>query len=164
MTIELSKIGNTMPRVVPVMLNQGLSNILLFNGGNNFTTPPSVSVYGGGGSGASANATISNNQIDGLQVGSSGSLYTSLPKIIFSGGRLADTRDIHLLKILTILTIRNITGSMASVSEKMTSDFTWASKRLIEIRNGQGAISLPSAPIAKISGAYLIKDSFKKLG
>lgn len=62
-------------------------NVSVGTGGTGYTSAPSVSFSGGGGSGATAIATVdSNGSVNGVAVTSGGTGYTSAPTISFSGG------------------------------------------------------------------------------
>ena len=50
-------------------------------GGNGYTTPPTVTFSGGGGSGAVATATVSGGAVTALTVNNAGSGYTSAPTV-----------------------------------------------------------------------------------
>jgi len=63
-----------------------ISNIGIITGGSGYTTAPTVSITGGGGSGATATATISGGVVTGISITSAGSGYTSIPTVSFSGG------------------------------------------------------------------------------
>ena len=55
-------------------------------GGTGYTTVPNISITGGGGSGATAVANISNGSVVGVVVTSPGSGYTSAPTVTVTGG------------------------------------------------------------------------------
>ncbi len=55
--------------------------ITLSTGGQGYTLPPAVQISGGGGTGATAIATIANGVVTGLNVSSVGSGYTSAPTV-----------------------------------------------------------------------------------
>jgi len=55
-------------------------------GGSGYTSAPSVSITGGGGSGATAVATISSGVVTGVIITNTGSGYTTTPTVSFSGG------------------------------------------------------------------------------
>lgn len=67
-----------------------LLSIAPTNGGSGYTSQPTVSITGGGGTGATAQAILSNGKIVGFQVTSPGLGYTSPPTIIISGGNGVD--------------------------------------------------------------------------
>ena len=64
----------------------GVKSISLTSGGSSFTSAPTVSFSGGGGSGAAATAIVSGNSVVGLNLTSYGSGYTSAPTVTISGG------------------------------------------------------------------------------
>ena len=62
-------------------------NVSVGTGGTGYTSAPTVSFTGGGGSGAAATATIdSNGAVNGVAVTAGGTGYTSAPTVSFSGG------------------------------------------------------------------------------
>jgi hypothetical protein len=65
---------------------QDLNNLRVTNGGSGYTSAPSVHFNGGGGTGASATATVSGGQVTDIVVTSGGSGYTSAPDVVITGG------------------------------------------------------------------------------
>lgn len=63
-----------------------ISYIGVKNGGTGYTSAPSVSITGGGGTGASATATVSGGSVTGFTITNAGTGYTSVPTISISGG------------------------------------------------------------------------------
>ena len=63
-----------------------VSAITVNTGGSGYTTAPTVSFSGGGGSGATATATISGGAVTGFTITNCGSGYTAAPTVSFSGG------------------------------------------------------------------------------
>lgn len=62
-------------------------NVSVGTGGTGYTSAPTVSFSGGGGSDATATATIdSNGAVNGVAVTGGGTGYTSAPTVSFSGG------------------------------------------------------------------------------
>jgi len=51
------------------------------NGGSGYSSPPAVSITGGGGSGAAATASVSNGVVTGIVIANPGSDYTNPPAI-----------------------------------------------------------------------------------
>lgn len=51
------------------------------SGGNGYTSPPAVTITGGGGSGATATAIVSGGVVIGISAGLAGSGYTSVPTV-----------------------------------------------------------------------------------
>lgn len=56
-------------------------NITVDTGGSGYTTPPAVTITGGGGSGASATATVSGGAVTAITIVNNGSGYTSPPTV-----------------------------------------------------------------------------------
>jgi hypothetical protein len=63
-----------------------VSTVNISNGGSGYTSAPTVVFRGGGGSGASATAFVSNGAVTSIVMTSGGSGYTSAPAITFTGG------------------------------------------------------------------------------
>ncbi len=72
---------NTAPTVIA---DQGIGTMLIENGGSGYTTAPTVSFVGGGGSGAAATATVADGKVTGFEITNKGSGYTSSPTIILT--------------------------------------------------------------------------------
>jgi len=62
---------------------------VLTGGGSGYTSPPAVTILGGGGSGATAAATVTNGQVSGITILSAGSGYSSIPTITIAAPPLA---------------------------------------------------------------------------
>jgi hypothetical protein len=65
--------------------NKSVQQVLLINPGFGYTVAPKVKFIGGGGSGATATATIGNGIIGSINMTNIGSGYTTAPTITFSG-------------------------------------------------------------------------------
>ena len=63
-----------------------ITGIAVTSGGTGYTSAPTVVISGGGGTGATATATVSAGVITGITVNSGGTGYTSVPTISFTGG------------------------------------------------------------------------------
>jgi len=72
--------------------NKGLSvvDILISNGGSNYTAPPQVIIEGDG-TGATAQAYISNGKVSAIKITNSGSGYTKTPMVTLVGGNGSST-------------------------------------------------------------------------
>ncbi len=69
-------------KAVPVRTFDAISSIILYDNGAKYTSAPTVTISGGGGSGAVATTTINSvGQVSGITVTSPGSGYTSDPII-----------------------------------------------------------------------------------
>jgi hypothetical protein len=64
----------------------GVAGVTITNGGSNYPNSTTVSISGGGGTGATGTATISSKTIVGVTITNAGSGYTSAPIVSFSGG------------------------------------------------------------------------------
>jgi hypothetical protein len=86
---------NTFFRVTSVKVDvQGVvSEINVTNQGSGYSasSPPSVSISGGGGSGATAKAIVEDGKIKRVDITDSGSGYTSVPTVSFGSGSAAAT-------------------------------------------------------------------------
>jgi hypothetical protein len=60
--------------------------VMVTSGGSGYTTAPTVSLSGGGGSGAVATAIVGGGAVTAVKLTSMGTGYTSAPTVAFSGG------------------------------------------------------------------------------
>ncbi|MDR3638959.1 MAG: proprotein convertase P-domain-containing protein [Isosphaeraceae bacterium] len=97
--------------------NQGIKSVSVTNGGSGYTTAPTVTITGGGGSGAAAYATISGGLVTSITLTSAGSGYTSTPTVTLTGGGGTGARAAALFQ--TIPT----TGQTFSSTITLPSDF-----------------------------------------
>src|SRR5260370_42238959 len=58
-----------------------VTSITVVNGGSGYTSAPTVTITGGGGSGASATASVSGGAVTGITVNNAGLGYTSPPTV-----------------------------------------------------------------------------------
>jgi len=63
-----------------------IGSITVFNQGSGYTQAPTVTITGGGGTGATAVAKISNGKVVSITVTNAGSGYTSTPTVAITGG------------------------------------------------------------------------------
>jgi hypothetical protein len=63
-----------------------VDTVTVTNGGTGYTSAPTVSFTGGGGTGAMGVATIANGQVTAVTITNSGTGYTSAPTVNFTGG------------------------------------------------------------------------------
>jgi hypothetical protein len=63
-----------------------LDEIRLTNAGTGYTTAPTVTLTGGGGTGATATAQVAGGKVTGFTITNPGTGYTSAPDVAFTGG------------------------------------------------------------------------------
>ena len=63
-----------------------ITSINIVNGGVGYTSAPTVTITGGGGTGALATATITDGVVTAINILNNGHNFTSAPTIVFSGG------------------------------------------------------------------------------
>ena len=78
-------LGGTIAQGTAVLEAAAVASVDVTDVGSGYTSVPSVSFSGGGGSGATANAALSNS-VSSVSVTRPGSGYTSAPSVSFSGG------------------------------------------------------------------------------
>lgn len=66
-----------------------VKSIAVTAGGANYTIAPTVTISGGGGTGAKATATVASGKVTGVYITDMGTGYTSAPTITFTGGYVA---------------------------------------------------------------------------
>ena len=64
-----------------VLSSGGLVSVPIITGGSGYISNPTVSITGGGGSGATATATVVNGVVTGITITQAGSGYTSAPVV-----------------------------------------------------------------------------------
>lgn len=112
---------NTIPQqeIYPYTGAVGGANVTA--GGSGYTSAPAVTVTGGGGSGATAKATILNGAVTAVDMTNWGAGYTSAPTLGFTGGggTGAAATAIALVNVLDILSITTIWGDERIMHEWM---------------------------------------------
>ena len=63
-----------------------LTQIILDNGGTGYTSTPTISFTGGGGSGATADCEIGGGAVTKIYIQNAGTEFTSAPTVVFTGG------------------------------------------------------------------------------
>ncbi len=62
-----------------------VSQIKILNCGSGYTTPPQITITGGGGSGAQAEASVNHGKIVAVRITNVGTGYTSIPQMELTG-------------------------------------------------------------------------------
>lgn len=63
-----------------------VTSVTVSSVGSGYTSPPTVSFSGGGGTGATATAVLTGDKVTGVTITNGGTGYTSAPTVSFSGG------------------------------------------------------------------------------
>ena len=66
------------------LVGDSVAGATITDGGCGYTNPPAVLIQGGGGTGATATAVISNSQVIAINVTSAGCCYTNAPSIVIA--------------------------------------------------------------------------------
>lgn len=74
------------PGFTHTRVNDGVTAITIGDGGSGYTTAPTVTLTGGGGSGATAEATVVGGVITKITVTNNGMGYTTAPTVAITGG------------------------------------------------------------------------------
>jgi parallel beta-helix repeat protein len=78
--------GNHLNRVFDINPTFAIGSVVVTDGGHGFNSAPTVTITGGGGTGATAVAIITDGQVTGVTITNPGTGYTSPPAITFHGG------------------------------------------------------------------------------
>jgi len=86
-TIARSDTGTAEAKAIINTTSPGtVASIIMTAQGSGYTVAPTVSLVGGGGSGATATANISGGQVASITVNNGGTGYTSAPIVVINGG------------------------------------------------------------------------------
>jgi hypothetical protein len=80
----------------------------VYNAGSGYTTPPTITFLGGGGSGATAKAYIGAGKIRTIEITNPGSGYTSAPTVVVSGSKRDSGHDAILSAELGDTVVRSM--------------------------------------------------------
>ena len=94
---------------------RGLAQVAMTTGGSGYTTAPTVTFSGGGGTGASATANVAIGAVASLTVTSAGSGYTSAPTVAFSSGTATAVATLEPLLTTSLVNDANTSLLGASV-------------------------------------------------
>jgi hypothetical protein len=94
---------------------RGLAQLSMTSGGSGYTTAPTVTFSGGGGTGASATANVAIGAVASLTMTSAGSGYTSAPTVVFSSGTATAVATLEPLSTTSLVNDANTSLLGASV-------------------------------------------------
>ena len=123
----------------------GVPNIILTNPGNGYTSAPTVALIGGGGTGATAQATI-DGFVDSITVTNAGSGYLTAPLVTLTGGGgtgATATSTISGGKVTAITVTNRGTG--------------YTSAPIVTINDGGGIATTATAVANVVSGISSLK-------
>ena len=147
-------------RRTAVVTNFGFTAL---NGGSGYTSAPTVTITGGGGTGATATAILQNGTVIGINVTSPGVGYTSAPTVTFSapptGGTTATVSTIFGTTQVTGITVQNSGGSNYSTPPTIVI----APPRIGLTIGGGGTLTLPN-PNDNVIGPTNVNGGTLNLG
>jgi formylglycine-generating enzyme required for sulfatase activity len=93
------------------VMNGFLVAITVTDGGAGYPVPPTVTISGGGGSGAIAEAAVSNGTVITITVKLAGWGYTSVPQVVISAPPPPEAPVLESVRLASALTIRGSVGT-----------------------------------------------------
>lgn len=86
-----------------------ITDIEIYNSGSGYTVAPTVTLEGGGGTGATARAFIGAGRVTKIRVTNTGSGYTSAPRVIIQGPQLENSSPAIASAVLGNSVVRSMT-------------------------------------------------------
>ncbi len=129
----------------------GVDAITITSGGTGYTTAPTISITGGGGSGAAATATVSGGEVTAITITSGGTGYTSAPTISITGGGgtgATATATVSGGEVTAIIITSGGTG--------------YTSAPTISITGGTGAVNLARFKTSNTALYNFVKSALKE--
>ena len=153
--------------ITSIALNGSIYEINITNGGSGYTTAPTVTISGGGGSGFVGAVTMRGTSVAKVTISDAGASYTSVPTVTFgtawsSGATYTVNQQIrHGVNLYTVTTA-GTAGTVAPVHSSGsvtatggTAVFTFAglaATGTAVLKYGSGYSSLPNVSISPVSG------------
>ena len=128
-------------KATATITGDAVTGITITDGGAHYkvATPPTVTITGGGGSGATANATVSSTGIvNGISMVSNGSGYTSVPTVVIDYSPKDNRAEVKAWDSATrSLQVINRTGTFttAEVITGLTSGARWSPETFDTLNN-----------------------------
>lgn len=101
----------------------GVTGANILTGGLGYTSAPTISFVGGGGSGATGTAVVLNGALSQIQVTNTGTGYTSVPNVNITGGGGTGASALASVLNISTLDVMNITvlwGSERYIMNRMS--------------------------------------------
>ena len=119
-TVAYNAINQVRRRGYGILVGNLVKSITVTNGGSGYTTVPAVTISGGGGTGASATATVSNGVVTAITLNypgtiTSASYYTSAPTVTISAPTATSGTKVNATAtaVLTTSTDADLTPGMS---------------------------------------------------
>jgi hypothetical protein len=153
--------------ITSIALNGSVYEINMSNGGSGYTSAPTVTVSGGGGSGFVGAATMRGTSVAKVTVSDAGSAYTSVPTVSFgtlwtSSATYTVNQQVYYGTLLYTVTTAGTSGTVAPTHSSGavtatggTAILTYAglaATGTVGLKYGAGYSSLPSVSISPVSG------------
>ncbi len=119
----------------------GVFGVAITNGGSGFTSPPTVTFTGGGGTGATGTAIISHGKVVGVMITDPGTGYITAPTISFSGGGGKGAA--------ATATLTSESGGLSITGAVIADNKSFASDGGGIANSGDGAVTISNSTIAK---------------
>jgi Ca2+-binding RTX toxin-like protein len=146
-----------------------LSSITVTNGASGYTSVPTVTITGGGGTGATATAVLTSGVVTAINVTAKGSSYTSAPTIIVSPAQTGQLQPVTQPSQIGI-TLDKVNGVLAfnfeiAGTDTLHSDFNLGLAGLGLAVSATGGVTITlgydvklAFALSKTEGFYFIKD------
>lgn len=135
-----------------------VTGALVTDGGTGYTSAPSVTLSGGGGTGATATATVAGGAVTAINITAPGSGYTTLPTISFSGG--GGTGATGMAEVSTVAAATAIVWPVISPNPTTLAVFQGrvflASGRVLTYT---GTLGYDDFSTANASGTFTVSDA-----
>lgn len=120
----------TSPTISGILDNGQVSAVNLSTYGSGYTSNPTVTLSGGGGSGATATAQVFGGAVNSVTITNPGSGYTTAPTVSFSGGGGSGAAaTATVAKIVTYTATSKYSSPSASASAQIVTDITLSGAR-----------------------------------
>lgn len=133
-----------------------LANLAIASAGASYTAAPTIGFTGGGGSGATATASISSGTVSSVTITANGTGYTAAPTISVTGGTVGTTASVTatIMQAFDILNITvNYSNSWITLAYTYFSEFQ-AKARYYRSITGQPALWAKGPPAGTGGGEY----------